>query len=127
VTEAYYDDALTVPFWRAAAEHLLIVQRCSDCGHHQLYPRPFCTACRSDAVEWVPAAGTGTVYTLTTVHVEIAPDMKPPYVVAVVELDEGPRLTTNLTDAELRIGDRVTVGWRERAGAPPFPVFGRAG
>ena len=127
MTDAYYDDPLTAPFWQAAAERRLIIQRCSGCGHHQLYPRPFCTACQSDAVDWVPATGTGTVYTLTTVHVEIAPDMKPPYVVAVVELDEGPRLTTNLTDPDLRIGDRVAVTWRERADAPPFPVFARPG
>jgi len=121
-----YGDPLTVPFWEAARRRQLLIQRCSTCGNHQFYPRPFCIGCQSDGIEWVPAAGTGTVYTRTTVNVEIAPDLKPPYVVAVVELDEGPRLTTNLTDPELRIGDRVRVSWREREDAPPFPIFGPA-
>ena len=118
-------DPLTAPFWAAAASGRLLVQRCAGCGGHQLYPRPFCIGCQSDDVEWVPAAGTGTVYTMTTVHMEVGPDLEPPYVVAVVELDEGPRLLTNLLDRDLRIGDRVRVGWRPRGGLPPFPVFGR--
>jgi len=121
-----YGDPLTRPFWEAAGRRQLLIQRCSSCGSHQFYPRPFCISCESDGVQWVPAEGTGTVYTRTTVNVEIAPDLKPPYVVAVVELDEGPRLTTNLTDLELRIGDRVRVSWRDREDAPPFPVFGPA-
>ena len=121
-----YGDPLTRPFWEAAGRRQLLIQRCSSCGSHQFYPRPFCISCQSDGVQWVPAAGTGTVYTRTTVKVEIAPDLKPPYVVAVVELDEGPRLTTNLTDPGLRIGDRVRVSWRDREDVPPFPVFGPA-
>jgi uncharacterized OB-fold protein len=51
------------------------------------------------------------------------PGFTPPYVAAVVELDEGPRLTTNLVDGEFRIGDPVEVAWRARPGAPPVPVF----
>jgi uncharacterized OB-fold protein len=125
--EPPFGDPLTSPFWQAAADRRLLIQRCEDCGHHQFFPRPFCIACQSDAVAWVAAAGTGTVYTRTTVHLEIASDLKPPYVVAVVELDEGPRLTTNLTDPDLEIGERVAVAWREREDAPPFPVFGRLG
>jgi uncharacterized OB-fold protein len=52
--------------------------------------------------------------------------LPPPYVVALVELDEGPRLLTLLEDQELEIGDTVLVSWRERSGAPPLPVFRRA-
>jgi hypothetical protein len=118
-----YGDPLTAPFWEAAARGVLVVQRCRVCGHHQFYPRPYCLACQSDDVTWVAASGRGTVYSMTTVHMEVAPEFAPPYVVAIVELDEGPRLLTNVVGGPGRIGDRVRVAWREREGAPPLPVF----
>jgi hypothetical protein len=74
-------------------------------------------------VEWVPAAGTGTVHAATTVHMQVLPELEPPYVVALVELDEGPRLVTNLVEPAPAIGDRVELRWRERSDAPPLPVF----
>jgi uncharacterized protein len=77
-------------------------------------------------VVWIDASGAGIVYSKTIVHITVSPDMPPPYVVAIVELDEGPRLTTNLTDLALNIGDRVKLVWRDRQGAPPFPVFAPA-
>src|SRR5262249_30110891 len=118
-----YGDPTTVPFWEAASRRELVIQRCRNCANHQFYPRPFCLACQSDAVEWVPAAGTAIVYSKTTVRMPISPDFEPPYVVAVVQLDEGPRMLTNLVGGDFRIGDRVRVAWRDRAGAPPLPVF----
>ncbi|MHB8509220.1 MAG: Zn-ribbon domain-containing OB-fold protein [Candidatus Dormibacteria bacterium] len=121
-----YGDALTLPYWAAATEQRLVIQRCTDCGHHQHYPRPFCMKCEGNELEWTDAKGTGTVYTRTIVHLQISPDLVAPYAAAVVELDEGPHLTTNLTSAEIGIGDRVKVAWREREGMPPFPVFERA-
>ncbi|MGQ0548534.1 MAG: Zn-ribbon domain-containing OB-fold protein [Armatimonadota bacterium] len=118
-----YGDALTAPFWEAAARHELIIQRCQTCGMHQFYPRPFCLACESNDVLWVSAAGTGTVYSMTTVRMHVSPELVPPYIVAIVELDEGPRLMANIVEGICRIGDRVQVTWRERAGAPPLHVF----
>ena len=118
-----FGDPTTAPFWAAAERRELFVQRCTACGEHQFYPRPFCLACGGHEVEWVQAAGTGTVHAATTVHLKVLPDMDPPYVVALVELDEGPRLVTNLVDPMSAIGDRVAVTWRERADAPPLPVF----
>ena len=120
---AAFGDPTTAPFWEAAADHRLIVQRCTACGAFQFYPRPFCLECDTDGLEWVPVAGSGTVYAMTTVHLSVDPALEPPYVVAVVELDEGPRLVTNLVGAPAAIGDRVGVAWRERDGAPPLPVF----
>ncbi len=117
-----YGDPITAPFWDAATREELLVQRCTACGHHQFYPRRFCLECSSEAVEWVRARGTGTVYSQTTVHVQIATEFEPPYVAALVELDEGPRLLTNL-EGPCAIGDRVAVRWRERQGLPPLPVF----
>ena len=57
---------------------------------------------------------------------DVLPELKPPYAVAVIELEEGPRITANLTDPSLSIGDRVVIGWRRRDGAPPFPAFSRS-
>lgn len=117
-----YGDALSAPFWEAARRYELVLQRCSACGAHQFYPRPFCIACDSDEVEWSPARGTGVVYSSTTVRISISPEHEPPYVVALVELDEGVRLVTNLPP-DCPIGTRVRVAWKERAPAPPLPVF----
>jgi len=117
------DDPLTRPFWEAAIRRELLIQSCRDCGSYQFYPRPFCLACQGEGVEWARVRGTGTVYSMTTVRIRISEKFQPPYVVAVVELDEGPRLLTELVSAHGRIGDHVEVRWRERHGAAPLPVF----
>ena len=75
----------------------------------------------------MPVGGGATVYAMTTVHLRVDPALEPPYVVAVVELDEGPRLTTNIVGGQAPIGDRVRLAWRERDGAPPLPVFDAGG
>ncbi len=107
-------DPTTVVWWRAAADGVLLVQRCGACGAHQLYPRPFCLRCESRDVQWVRSGGTGRVYSLTTVHVPVVRWLAPPYVVALVDLDEGSRLMTNLVGPPCRIGDRVEVSWEVR-------------
>jgi uncharacterized protein len=117
------DDPVTAPFWSAAREGALLVQRCDECGAYQFYPRPYCLRCFSANVSWVSARGTGTVYSMTTVRIHVLPELSPPYRVAVVELEEGPRLTTNLVGPDCRIGDAVRVTWRDRGDLPPVPVF----
>ena len=74
-------------------------------------------------MEWVASKGTGTVYSLTTVNVPVIPELEPPYTVALVQLDEGPRMTTNIVGGVCGIGDRVRVVWRDRPEMPPLPVF----
>lgn len=111
------------PFWEAASRGVLVVQRCGSCGHHQFYGRPICLRCDSDSVAWVPVQGHGTVYSATRVRRSWAPDVEVPYAVAIVELDEGPRLVTNIVNGDAKIGDRVRVAWRTRPGLPPVPVF----
>jgi uncharacterized protein len=118
-----YGDALSAPFWDAAARHEFVLQRCNSCGHYQFYPRPFCLECESDDVSWVAASGTGTVYSQTTVHLQVAPEFQPPYTVALVELDEGPRMLGTVVNGQTNIGDRVRVTWKERENAPPLPIF----
>jgi uncharacterized OB-fold protein len=120
-------DPTTEPFWQACAERRLIVQRCTACGAHQFYPRPFCLACESGSLEWVEARGSGTIYSLTTVRIPVTGELPPPYLLALVDLDEGPRLLTNIEAPGAQIGDRVTLAWRARDGLPPLPVFKPAG
>lgn len=125
--EAAFGDPMTAPFWEAARERRLIIQRCRTCGAHQFYPRPMCLACGGDGVDWVNARGTGTIHSMTTMRVQVTPELEPPYVVALVELDEGPRLLTNIVGGNCAIGNAVRVTWRERPDAPPLPVFEPAG
>ena len=118
-----YGDPNTYVFWNAARTGRLLIRRCTACGAHQFYPRPFCLRCQS-AVEWVESAGRGVVYAQTEVHVETPGGPPLPYTVAVVELDEGPRLTTHIVGPAVPIGGRVRVDWREREnGLPPLYVF----
>ncbi|HLT21621.1 MAG TPA: Zn-ribbon domain-containing OB-fold protein [Thermomicrobiales bacterium] len=119
-----YGDALTRPFWEAARQHKLLIQYCPDSDRYQFYPRPFDLATGSENVEWVEAKGTGVVHSMTTVHLKVSNLLEPPYVVALVELDEGVRMTTNIIGGECEIGDRVELTWFERDdGLPPLPMF----
>jgi uncharacterized OB-fold protein len=108
-------DEVTAPYWRAAAEHRLVLPRCQDCGTAFFYPRRFCPSCWSARIGWFDAAGTGTVWSFTWVHVAFYDDTwkdDVPYCVAVVELDEGVRLVSSIVDADpdrLAIGDAVRV------------------
>jgi uncharacterized OB-fold protein len=117
------DDPVAFPFWEAARRGVLLVQRCTACGHHQFYPRPFCLVCDGDSLSWVECTGTGVVHSVTMVHVPVTPDLTPPYQVALVTLAEGPRLLTNIDGRPCRIGEPVRLVWRQRADAPPFPCF----
>ena len=107
-------DPSTEQWWAATRDGKLLIKRCRGCGRTHHYPRPFCPHCWSGDVEWEEASGRGTVYTYSTVHVNDLPPFgaKVPYTVAIVELDEGPRLMTNLVDTdgvELRVGLPVEV------------------
>ena len=123
MSEQEYGDPLHRPFWQAAREHRLIVQHCRSCAHFQLYARPFCLECQSDDLEWLPSAGKGTVYTVTTVRISVLPELPPPYQIAIVDLDEGVRMLAGIEGPEVAIGDRVEARWREREDLPPLPVF----
>ena len=115
------------PFWEAAAEDRLVLPRCRGCATFIWYPRSFCPQCHSpQGVEWVPASGRGTVYSFTVSHRGMGPYSEhAPYVVAYVELEEGPRVLTNIVGADLDtlgIGDPVTVVFQP-AGQSKVPRF----
>lgn len=106
-------DNVSAPYWKAAAEGRLLYQECPACGHRQLYPRAMCTACAATP-EWREASGRGSVHTYTVIHQNHAEPFRDqlPYVVAMVELDEGPRMMTNITDcdpADVSIGMAVEL------------------
>jgi uncharacterized OB-fold protein len=101
-------------FWQAARERRLEIMRCRGCGKHFFYPRELCPFCHSDAPERVMASGRGTIYSFTIARRPAGPAFKAdvPYVVALVELEEGPRLMTNILTpdvASVRIGQKVTA------------------
>ena len=123
-TPAPYGDPLSAGFWDAAWRHELLVQKCGSCGISHIVPRPFCISCNSDSVSWVKASGLGTIHSMTTVHRSVSPSFPAPYINAIVELDEGARMLTNIVDgAGCRIGDRVRLVWQAREPAPPLPMF----
>jgi uncharacterized OB-fold protein len=107
-------DEETRGFWEALARHELYLQRCRSCGTKRFYPRAVCPACLSSATEWVRASGRGTVYSFTVTHQNQAPGFREelPYVLAIIELDEGVRLMTNVVGCSpdaVRIGMPVEV------------------
>jgi uncharacterized OB-fold protein len=101
--------AASLPFWEAAKRHELQIQRCGSCGAHIFYPREVCPECLSSHLQWLKVSGKGTVYSYTIAqaptHPAFAEDV--PYVIAIVELAEGPHLTTNITGCQ---PDEVRVG-----------------
>lgn len=98
----------TAPFWDAAAEGRLVLPRCDRCGEWVWYPRRFCPACASRDVTWTAVSGRGTVYSHTTIAKGPGPYGRVgEYVLAYVELEEGPRLLTNVVGIE---PGAVTVG-----------------
>jgi uncharacterized OB-fold protein len=88
----------TRPYWDGCKRHEPRIQRCGACGHYQFYPRIYCAQCFSDRVEWVTASGRATVLSFTVVRRPVSPAFAPdvPYVVALVTLDEGPSMMTNI-------------------------------
>lgn len=94
-------DGVSTPYWQAAAEGRLLIQQCPSCGHKQWYPRALCTACAAEA-EWLECAGRGVVHTFTVVRQYGARPFRDelPYVIAMVELEEGPMMLGAVTDCD---------------------------
>ena len=88
------------PYWDGLKAGGVRVQRCTTCGEYVFYARPFCTKCLSEALEWVTLSGRGRVYTFTVVRRAMNPAFADdvPYVYAIVELEEGPRVMTNVVN-----------------------------
>lgn len=94
-------------FWEGCLEGELRIQRCDDCSTTQWFPRSYCRNCQSGNLSWSNGSGHGKVYSFTIVHRPMLPTMAVPYVFAIVELDEGYRMVTNIVECEL---DQVRIG-----------------
>jgi len=119
---------VSAPFWEATRDKRLLIQRCARCDTWVWYPRPACTKCMSDALRWTQVNGRGTVYAASVHYRPGVAEMKErvPYVVALVELDEGVRLLTNVVDCDpesVRVGQSVTLAWEELPDGRHLPIF----
>ncbi|TMB94062.1 MAG: Zn-ribbon domain-containing OB-fold protein [Chloroflexi bacterium] len=88
------------PFWDGLTAGELRLQKCEECRRHIFYPRSLCPHCLSQRLGWVKASGRGTLYSYTVVRRAMNPAFQTdvPYVFAIVQLQEGPRVTTNVVN-----------------------------
>lgn len=118
----------TKRYWEGCQKREILIQHCTDCGKYQFYPRPICMNCMSENIEWKQASGKGKVLSYTIVHRAIskAYSNEVPYVVALIELDEGVTMMSNIIGKKLEaieIGMRVEVvfeDWSEEITIPKF-------
>jgi hypothetical protein len=119
----------TEEFWAGARRGELRIQRCRTCDKAYFFPRPFCPRCSSKDVEWFTASGKGKLYSYVINHrAAYGFDDYAPYAIAVVQLDEGPRMMTNITGVEitpenLPIDMRVEVTWEQLDDDITIPLF----
>lgn len=118
----------SAPYWEAAQRGELRMQRCGDCGHVRFPPAVLCARCLSEKHEWTPLIGHGCVYSWIVVHQSQHPafNADTPYVVAIIELDEGPRLHTRLVDCanhDIHIGMPVEVVFERVNDEISLPMF----
>jgi len=121
-------DHETQEYWDAARDGRLLIKRCAACGKAHFYPRPFCPHCWSNDVSWEEASGRATLYTYSIVRRNDLPPFneRVPYVAAVVDLDEGPRMMTNVegcAEDDLEIGMPLVVDFRVETDEVTVPVF----
>lgn len=121
-------DVITLPWWQAAAEHRLVVQRCTACEHTRLPPAPVCPECRSAESDWHEVPGRGEVYTYTLVHRPMAADQTLPFVIAVVSLEDagGVRMMSNIVGCDpekVEIGMAVELVWEDMSEELAVPRF----
>lgn len=118
----------SAPFWQGCRDHKLLLQYCVACGKHQFYPRVICANCMSEQLEWREASGRGTVetYTIVTRAVSDAYAADVPYIIALITLEEGPRLMSNVIGCDVesvKCGLAVEVvfeRWSDEITMPKF-------
>ncbi|MGB2693698.1 MAG: Zn-ribbon domain-containing OB-fold protein [Dehalococcoidia bacterium] len=124
--------AITKPFWEATKRHKLVLQRCAACQQYVFYPRPFCPACGSSDLAWTDVSGKGTVYSYTVARrpTSRAFEADVPYVIAIVELDEGPRMLSNVVGCapeDVRCGMAVVAEYEDASDEITLVKFRPAG
>ncbi len=98
-------------FWEGCRAHELRYQRCADCGNANFPPTEHCRLCLSTSLEWTRGSGCGEIYSWTVVHRPVTTDFEPPYAPAIVMLDEGYQMLTNIVGIA---ADALAVGLRVR-------------
>jgi len=117
------------PYWEAARRHELTIQRCRACGQWVFYPRASCPHCLSADLEWRRTSGRGTLHTFTVAYRGQKDfPLGSPYVIAIVELEEGARLMSNLVGVPadpkaIRIGMPVEVVFEDVSPTVALPRF----
>ncbi len=116
------------PFFEAARQHRLVVQRCRGCGTYRFPAREICSRCLSREAEWVEVSGCGEVYSFNVMHQVYHPGFagEVPYAVVLVKLDEGPKMVSNLVGVgprDIRIGMRVRVVFERVSDEVTLPKF----
>ena len=120
----------TEPFWAGVQEHKLLIPKCDACGTISFPPTVACGACEKTAFTWTQMSGNGKVYSFVVYHRVYHPAFKDkvPYVVAVVELDEGPRIISNIVNmpiAEVTCEMPVRVVYADQRDGYLIPKFER--
>jgi uncharacterized OB-fold protein len=117
----------TAHFWEGTRQGKLRLQRCDACAHIYFPPRPFCPRCAHREVSVIDASGRATLYSYV-IHHRSTPGFDPPYSIAVVELEEGPRMMTNIvntpqTPEALRLDMPVRVVFHRVSDVITLPLF----
>jgi len=118
---------VTQPFWDATKEHRLLLQRCTN-GHVFYYARTHCPECLSNEVGWIEASGRGRLYSYTVARRPQSPEFADdvPYIIAAITLEEGPRMTSLLVEADpdnVEIDGPVEVAWDDVNDEVAMPYF----
>ena len=116
-------------FWDAATQGRLVAQRCKDCGRVRHPPRPMCPHCHSLAFEEAALSGRGSLYSYAILHHPQNPAFDYPVLAALVDLEEGVRIVSNLTDVapdDIRIGMSLEVTFEPTVDDQLVPIFRRA-
>jgi uncharacterized protein len=114
------------PFFDAARNHQLAVQKCDNCGKLRFPAAPLCLACDSPRSSWVTVSGRGKVFSFTVMHRAYHPAFKAPYALAVIELDEGVKITSNVVGIEpskVKCGMPVEVMFDKLSDEVTLPRF----
>jgi uncharacterized OB-fold protein len=126
-------DPDSAPFWAGCREHRLMLRKCAACGAVRYPPGPYCPHCRSPRSEWIQSAGRGSVFSWIVVTHPVPMDVYAgdvPYVVALVALDEGVRMASNIVGcapSDVQGNMRVEVVYDEVAPGVTLPRFKPAG
>jgi len=121
-------DLDTQPFWDGCQEERFLVPECTACGTRRWPPGPMCPACQGTDTRWLEATGRGSVYSWLVVHHPVNPALadQVPYVVAMIDLEEGVRVVGNVEGCEpdsVRAGTPVEVVFERHEGGMLIPNF----